>query len=302
MDELELLRRRYERERLARKAAESFAEAKTREQYETNQALQRLAATLQEQVDVRTAELRRIADAAQVANRTKSLFLSNVSHELRTPLNAILGYGELLVEELEERSEAELGGIAGRIAQAAKHLHALVNDLLDLQKIEAGKLLLSFSEVDVVAMVAEVGDMVGPTLRDHGDALRVVVDPDARRLRTDALRLRQILFNLLSNAAKFTQDGEVALRVRTAARGSSVGLLFEVTDTGAGMSSEQVARLFAPYVQVDEVLARRHGGTGLGLALTRRLCQLLGGEISVESETDRGSCFRVFLPESLAAP
>ena len=126
----------------------------------------------------------------------------------------------------------------------------------------------------------------------------MVVDPDARRLRTDALRLRQILFNLLSNAAKFTQNGEVALRVRTAARGSSVGLLYEVTDTGAGMSSEQVARLFAPYVQVDEVLARRHGGTGLGLALTRRLCQLLGGEISVESgprgpdRNGRASCAR----------
>jgi signal transduction histidine kinase len=299
MDELELLRRRYERERSARKAAESFAEAKTREQYETNQALQRLAATLQEQVDERTTELRRIADEALVANRSKSLFLSNVSHELRTPLNAILGYGELLVEELEERGEPELGAIAGRIAQAAHHLHALVNDLLDLQKIEAGKLLLSFSEVDVEALVAEVGDMVGPKLRDHRDVLRTLVEPDARRLRTDSLRLRQILFNLLSNAAKFTQDGEVTLRVRAAAQGGSVGLVFEVADTGAGMSAEQLARLFAPYVQVDVVLARRHGGTGLGLALTRRLCQLLGGEISVESEAGRGSCFRVYLP---AAP
>jgi len=301
MDELEFLRRRGERERAARKAAEKFAEAKTRELYEANQSLTRLAASLQERVDLRTAELKRIADDALAASRTKSLFLSNVSHELRTPLNAILGYGELLGEELAERGESGLGDLAGRMTEAAHHLHALVNDLLDLQKIEVGKLVLSFADVDVAAVVAAVGDAVGPSLRRHDNVLRVAIAPEARRLWTDELRLRQILSNLLSNAAKFTQNGEVVLRVGLEDRAGAAGLVFEVADTGAGMSKEQVGRLFVPYVQVDEVLARRHGGTGLGLALTQQLCRLLGGEISVESEAGRGSCFRVVLPVAPAS-
>jgi signal transduction histidine kinase len=296
MDELEALRRRVERERVARKAAEQFAEAKTRELYEANQSLTRLAASLQERVDLRTAELKRIAEEALAASRTKSLFLSNVSHELRTPLNAILGYGELLGEELVERGEPGLGDLAGRMIEAAHHLHALVNDLLDLQKIEVGKLVLAFADVDVAAVIAAVGDAVGPALRRHDNVLRVEIAPEARRLWTDELRLRQILSNLLSNAAKFTQNGEVVLRVGLEERAGRPGLLFEVADTGAGMSVEQVGRLFVPYVQVDEALARRHGGTGLGLALTQQLCRLLGGEISVESEAGRGSCFRVYLP------
>lgn len=302
MDELEALRRRVERERAARKAAEKIAEAKTRELYEANQSLTQLAASLQERVDLRTAELKRIAEEALAASRTKSLFLSNVSHELRTPLNAILGYGELLSEELGERVESGLGDLAGRMTEAAHHLHALVNDLLDLQKIEVGKLVLSFADVDVAAVISAVSDAVGPALRRHDNVLRVAIAPGARRLWTDELRLRQILSNLLSNAAKFTQNGEVALRVELAEpAGYPAGLVFEVADTGAGMSSEQVGRLFVPYVQVDEVLARRHGGTGLGLALTQQLCRLLGGEISVESEAGRGSCFRVVLPVAPAS-
>ena len=296
MDELEIFRRRYDRERRARKEAEGFAEAKTRELYETNQALQRLAATLQEQVAERTAELQRIAEEAVAANEAKSLFLGAVSHELRTPLNAIIGYGELLGEELAEIDAGDLGSQADKIVQAARHLHALVNDLLDLQKVEAGKLVLSFSDVDVAGVVAEVTDALGAKLQDEANALRVTIEPAARRLRTDALRLRQVLYNLLSNAAKFTHEGTVSLRARAATRSGRRGVVFEVEDTGAGMTPEQLGRLFTPYVQVDEVLARRHGGTGLGLALTRRLCQLLGGEITVESEAGRGSCFRVFLP------
>ena len=297
MDEAEIFRRRLDRERRARKEAEGFAEAKTRELYETNQALQRLAATLQEQVDERTAELRRVAEEAVAASQAKSMFLSNVSHELRTPLNAIIGYAELLGEELTDLAGGEeLATQADKIVQAARHLHALVNDLLDLQKIEAGKLVLSFSEVDVVAVVEEVTGALGPALEAGGNALRVAIDPDAGWLRTDELRLRQVLYNLLSNATKFTRDGAIVLRARPATRNGRLGQVFEVEDTGPGMAPEQVARLFAPYVQVDEVLARRHGGTGLGLALTRRLCQLLGGEITVESEVGRGSCFRVFLP------
>jgi len=296
VDELEIFRRRYDRERRARKEAEGFAEAKTRELYETNQTLQRLAATLQEQVAERTAELQRIAEEAVAANEAKSLFLSAVSHELRTPLNAIIGYGELLGEELAEQGAGDLGSQADKIVGAARHLHALVNDLLDLQKVEAGKLVLTFSDVDVAGVVAEVTDALGAKLQDEANALRVTIEPAARRLRTDALRLRQVLYNLLSNAAKFTHEGTVSLRARAATRSGRRGVVFEVEDTGAGMTPEQLGRLFAPYVQVDEVLARRHGGTGLGLALTRRLCQLLGGEITVESEAGRGSCFRVFLP------
>ena len=300
VDELEIFRRRYDRERRARKEAEVFAETKTRELYETNQALQRLAATLQEQVAERTAELRRIAEEAVAANEAKSLFLGAVSHELRTPLNAIIGYGELLAEELTEFAGAgELVSEADKIVQAARHLHALVNDLLDLQKVEAGKLVLTFSDVDVEGVVTEVTDALGAKLQDGANALRVAVEPGAGRLRTDELRLRQVLYNLLSNAAKFTREGTVAVRARPALRSGRRGVVFEVEDTGAGMTPEQLGRLFTPYVQVDEVLARRHGGTGLGLALTRRLCQLLGGEITVESESGRGSCFRVFLPAAV---
>ena len=302
MDELEILRRRLDRERQARKTAEGFAESKTRELYEANRALQQLTSTLQEQVEARTAELRETTELALAASRTKSMFLSNVSHELRTPLNAILGYAQLLIEELDDRGDGELGDMAARIVQAAQHLHALVDDLLDLQKIEAGKLVLTITPVDVAAVVREVSDAVGPALRAHGNALTLALAPGAHRLRTDELRLRQILVNLLGNAAKFTQRGQIALRVRPEARGAGAGLRFEIEDSGVGMSPEQVARLFSPYVQVDEVLARRLGGTGLGLALTRRLCELLGGEITVESAVGRGSCFRVFLPDAPPDP
>lgn len=292
MEEIELLRRRLERERSARKAAESFAETKTRELFEANQALQRLATTLQEQVDARTAALRSTAEEALAASRMKSIFLSNVSHELRTPLNAIIGYGELLCDELTEKRADDLAEQAARIVTAAQHLHALVNDLLDLQKVEADKLMVCPSDIDIPSLVGQVCDAVAPTMRRQNNALVVEMEPGLRTFRSDELRLRQILVNLMSNAAKFTRDGRVTLRVHVSAGGGRDSLIVEVEDTGVGMTPDQITRLFAPFAQVNEALARRHHGTGLGLALTRRLCRLLGGEVTVVSEPGRGSCFR----------
>jgi signal transduction histidine kinase len=292
MDELEVLRLRVQRELRARKAAEELAESRTRELFAANEALKTLNATLSEQVEVRTGELRDAAEAALAASSAKSLFLGNVSHELRTPLNAIVGYAELLGEELEQRGLADLAEDAARIIASSHHLLALVNDLLDLQKVESGQMVLQFAEIDIRATLAVVVDGLQPALRAGRNTLTVELDPAVDGLYSDELRVRQILFNLLSNAAKFTRDGKIHVRVRV----EGAGLLLEVEDSGIGMSPEQLARLFTPYVQVSAELARRLGGTGLGLALTRRLCQLLGGDIDVESVPGSGSRFRVTLP------
>ncbi len=232
-------------------------------------------------------------DAAEHANQAKSAFLANMSHELRTPLNAVIGYSEMIEEEL-----AAGGGNAttladvGKIKGAGKHLLGLINDLLDLSKIEAGKVELNYERVDVMQLVDQVCSTAQPLVTANRNRLAVHSTADVGVIETDLTRLRQVLFNLVANAAKFTSDGDVRLDVRreTDADGGQ-RIVFDVADTGIGMSEAQVAKLFQPFMQADSATTRKFGGTGLGLAISRRLCRLMGGDVTVSSEPGKGSCF-----------
>jgi signal transduction histidine kinase/CheY-like chemotaxis protein len=293
---VEQLKQRLERERQARKAAEAIAEEKTREIYDTNLRLQQLNSRLEELVRQRTTELAAARDEAVRASHAKSDFLASMSHELRTPLNAIIGYSEILLEEADDLVRPELRPDLEKIRGAGKHLLGLINEILDVSKIEAGKMEVFLESFDVVALIADVRATVQPLMAKNGNTFEVRCDADLGTLRSDQTKVRQILFNLLSNAAKFTEQGRIRLAVRRTTRGGGYGLEFEVSDTGIGMTPEQMTGLFEPFSQADASTARNYGGTGLGLAITRRFCRLLGGDVTVKSEHGKGSTFLVTVP------
>ncbi len=252
-------------------------------------------------------ELERAKLSAEEASRTKSLFLANMSHELRTPLNAILGYSEMLEEEAQEMELETFVPDLARINSAGKHLLALINDILDLSKIEAGKMDLFIEEFELGALIREVTTLAEPLMEKNGNALNIEVAPDIGLMSADQTKVRQCLFNLLSNAAKFTERGAVTLRAH---RESIVALneevprewiVVEVQDSGIGMSAEQVLKLFQAFTQADASTTRKFGGTGLGLALTRRFCQMMGGDITVHSEESEGSTFTINIPAEISA-
>jgi signal transduction histidine kinase/DNA-binding response OmpR family regulator len=234
-------------------------------------------------------------EAAEAASRAKSQFLANMSHELRTPLTAIIGYSDLLRSQVKLSGEINVEDV-DNINRAGKHLLALINDVLDLSKIEAGRMDYNPSAFDLEYLVA---DVVGTTqtLIDKGaNTLAVRFDEPVGSIVTDETKLRQVLYNLLSNAAKFTSNGTVTLKIRAEKTPESSWLYFHITDTGIGMTPEQVAGLFRDFTQADSSTTRKYGGTGLGLALSKRLCLLMGGEISVVSEYGVGSTFTVRIP------
>lgn len=225
--------------------------------------------------------------AAEEASKAKSQFMANMSHELRTPLNAVIGYAEILEEDLDADGKTEGAADANRIRKAARHLLSLINDVLDLSKIEAGRMELALGPVDVEALVADVLDQVRPMAEANGNALVLTMQDVIRPKMTDGGKLGQCLLNLLSNAAKFTRDGRIELRVARTAD----GLVFEVEDTGIGIALADARRLFQPFTQVDESLTRRQDGTGLGLVITRRLAELMGGDVTFTSVPGQGSTF-----------
>ncbi|WP_419831015.1 MHYT domain-containing protein [Methylobacterium sp.] len=239
-------------------------------------------------------------DAAEEHSRAKSRFLANMSHELRTPLSAVIGYSEMLEEEAEELGQESLLKDLGKIKSNAQHLLGLINDVLDLSKVEAEKMDLDPEDIDVAAFVTDAAGTVEALVRKKGNVLVLDVADDVGQSRTDAVKLRQCLFNLLSNAAKFTEGGTITLRV---GRDRDVGgdwLRFAIEDTGIGMTPEQVGRLFERFAQADESTTRRFGGTGLGLALSRAFAQLMGGNITVTSVEGEGTSFVLRVPA--AAP
>jgi signal transduction histidine kinase/CheY-like chemotaxis protein len=293
---VEQLERRLERERRARKAAETIAEEKTREIYDANIRLQQLNNHLEELVRQRTTEVAAARDEAIRASQAKSDFLASMSHELRTPLNAIIGYSEILLEESGDLVRPELRPDLEKIRGAGKHLLDLINDILDLSKIEAGKMDLFLESIDVAGLLTDVRATVQPLMAKNGNMFEVHCGPDLGTARLDQTKVRQILLNLLSNAAKFTKQGRIMLTARRSTRGDDDCLEFEVSDTGIGMTAEQMAKLYSAFSQADASTTRNYGGTGLGLAITKHFCLMLGGDVLVRSELGEGSTFVVTLP------
>lgn len=230
---------------------------------------------------------------AESASRAKSDFLANMSHELRTPLNAILGYAGLLKEEAAERQDQHLREDLSKIENAGRQLLGMVNDILDISKIEANMMQVSLDHVDLKELIDETVDTVQPVVAQNGNTLRIDSVADLRTIVTDRQKLRQILLNLLSNAAKFTHSGEIHLLVR---HDGNDELRFEVDDTGIGMTGNQLAKIFDPFVQGDSATSKNFGGTGLGLALCNQFTQLLGGRLDVQSTEGVGTRFVVIVP------
>ena len=247
------------------------------------------------------------AEEAHQANAAKSQFLANMSHELRTPLNAIIGYAEMLIEDAEDEGETEGAEDLAKIRGAGTHLLGLINNVLDLSKVEVGRVELDVRPVNLDALLDTVVSTVTPLVERGGNRLVVEgagADERLGTVQTDETRLRQVLLNLLSNAAKFTHDGTVTLsaRRRPAPDGEGGAVVFRVADTGIGMTPEQLGRLFQPFVQADASTTREYGGTGLGLAISRRLARLLGGDVTVASAPGEGSVFTVTVPDRPAPP
>ncbi|NOX92174.1 MAG: response regulator [Gammaproteobacteria bacterium] len=233
---------------------------------------------------------------AEAANQEKSQFLANMSHELRTPLNAIIGYSEMLYEDVNESGNAEMADDLVHIARSGKHLLSLINDVLDLSKIDAGEMRLYLNDVSLPQLVSEVLDTVEPLIASNGNSITVGCDERIGSIHTDAARLKQVLVNILGNAAKFTHDGEVSLSVERVTDETGEWVEFRVVDTGIGISEKQQEHLFKAFTQVDESATRQYGGTGLGLTISRNMCQLMGGDIAVTSQLGSGSKFVTRVP------
>lgn len=276
--------------------------------------------TVQDITERKQAEsaMHRALEAAESANRAKSTFLANMSHELRTPLNAIIGYSEMLGEEAQDAEELELAGDLEKIRSAGKHLLSLIDDILDISKIEAGRMELYLETFDISSLIDSAVVTALPLVEKNGNTIEIDCSPSLQTMHADMTKVRQVLLNLLSNAAKFTKNGKISIGVETirneelrmkhqqeAAQiliSNSEFLSFRITDTGIGMTPEQQQRVFQPFTQADASTTRQYGGTGLGLAISQRFCQMMGGSIEVASNLGTGSTFTVLLPSEIKQP
>jgi signal transduction histidine kinase len=258
-------------------------------------ALRQNEGLLEERVKERTTQLESATRAAENANRVKSMFLANMSHELRTPLNAIIGYSEMLEEEAKERTLEDAIPDLRRIHEAGRHLLALINDVLDLSKVESGKMALHWAPLSVSSMIRSVAPSADMLAKKNRNTF-IVRPAEDYTFWADETRFCQVLTNLISNALKFTKDGTVILEVCRESSGGKDWLHWSVTDTGIGIAQEDRAKLFQPFTQVDNSATRRHQGTGLGLAISKRFCEMMGGSIEFSSEVGHGSRFTILIP------
>ncbi|HEX4996826.1 MAG TPA: response regulator [Terriglobia bacterium] len=256
----------------------------------------------QSEISKRQHDLELLSEEAESANRAKSQFLANMSHELRTPMNAVIGYSEMLIDEAEDQELNQFIPDLKKIRTAGKQLLELINDILDLSKIEAGKIELHIEEFDVQAMAGDVLEVSLPLASKNANRLVLQIADDVGSMSSDVTRVRQILFNLLSNASKFTRAGNIELSVKKASGPSGDMIEFRVKDTGIGMTPDQISKVFEAFTQADSSTTRKYGGTGLGLAITKKFCEMLSGSIFVESDPGKGTTFSVRMPVRLRLP
>ncbi|MCE9615228.1 MAG: HAMP domain-containing protein [Lentisphaerae bacterium] len=294
----EMLARILERDNELQRT-QSELEVRVRQRTSELEAINR---SLSEEVDARrTVEAQLIVarDRAESANRAKSTFLANMSHDLRTPLTAVIGYSELLEETARDQGLTQYVEDLRRIQVAANHLLTLLSDLLDLSRIEVGRMELQAETIDLPRFMREFEATSRPLCDINRNRFTVVCAPDARTIFTDRTRLRQVLYNLVSNAAKFTKRGDVRLEIDRVNSEQPESLRFAVRDTGIGMTPEQMSRIFEPFVQAEPTTALTYGGSGLGLAICKRCCELMGGSITVVSTPGQGTTFTVLLPRQV---
>lgn len=266
-----------------------------------NQMAKDLETTQTQLVEANEA-LAQTRDQALAATQAKSSFLANMSHELRTPLNAIIGYSEMLQEEAEDLDQQDFIPDLEKINVAGKHLLELINGVLDLSKIEAGKMELYLEKFDISDLIQAVMAIIHPLVERNSNTLEIHYDDGIGQMYADMTKLRQTLFNLLSNACKFTEEGTISLDVSREVKDGRDWISFNVSDSGIGMTPEQLDKVFDAFSQADASTTREYGGTGLGLAISRHFSQIMGGDISVESEVGKGSIFTIRLPAEVTEP